>query len=196
MRPPEPPWKTGDHLAHKCNPELGIGRVTAVDARALTIDFPRAATTLRMAANTDVLRRVELTQGRLVRHHDTRTQARITGTLDDGRLSLDDGSALASHDVWPVDLDGDVLERLVQGDFDDLRDIRARLHLLELRTAREATGIGSFLGGRIRLFPHQLHVALTATSTHPVRWLLADEVGLGKTIEAALILTHLLHTAK
>jgi ATP-dependent helicase HepA len=54
--------------------------------------------------------------------------------------------------------------------------------------------MGSFLGGRIRLFPHQLYVAERATATHPVRWLLADEVGLGKTIEACLILNHLVHT--
>ena len=67
-----------------------------------------------------------------------------------------------------------------------LRDVRM------LRTSRE-TGIGSFLGGRVRLFPHQLYVAERATATAPVRWLLADEVGLGKTIEACLILTRLAH---
>ena len=62
-----------------------------------------------------------------------------------------------------------------------------------LRSIRES-GMGSFLGGRIRLFPHQLYVAERATAAHPVRWLLADEVGLGKTIEACLILNHLVHT--
>jgi ATP-dependent helicase HepA len=64
-----------------------------------------------------------------------------------------------------------------------------------LRTVRES-GIGSFLGGRVRLFPHQLYVAERATSAAPVRWLLADEVGLGKTIEACLILNHLVHTGQ
>ena len=60
----------------------------------------------------------------------------------------------------------------------------------------EAGGLGSFLGGRIRLFPHQLHVAERASASDPVRWLLADEVGLGKTIEAALILNRLVHTRR
>ena len=46
----------------------------------------------------------------------------------------------------------------------------------------------------MRLFPHQLHVAERATHSDPVRWLLADEVGLGKTIEACLILNHLVHS--
>ena len=71
-----------------------------------------------------------------------------------------------------------------------------RLEVLHLRTLREAGGLGSFLGGRIRLFPHQLHVAERATAGDPVRWLLADEVGLGKTIEASLILTRLVHAGK
>ena len=48
----------------------------------------------------------------------------------------------------------------------------------------------------MRLFPHQLHVAERATITDPVRWLLADEVGLGKTIEACLILNRLVHTRR
>jgi ATP-dependent helicase HepA len=67
------------------------------------------------------------------------------------------------------------------------------LHLLALR---EADGLGSFLGGRVRLFPHQLYVAERASGTDPVRWLLADEVGLGKTIEASLILNRLVHLGK
>ena len=69
-----------------------------------------------------------------------------------------------------------------------------RLDILHLLATREAGGLGSFLGGRVRLFPHQLHVAERATARLPVRWLLADEVGLGKTIEAALIMNRLLHT--
>ncbi|HXG57095.1 MAG TPA: helicase-related protein [Vicinamibacterales bacterium] len=39
-------------------------------------------------------------------------------------------------------------------------------------------------------------MAERATLRMPVRWLLADEVGLGKTIEAALIMNRLLHTQK
>jgi ATP-dependent helicase HepA len=45
------------------------------------------------------------------------------------------------------------------------------------------------------MFPHQLYVAERATRSDPVRWLLADEVGLGKTVEACLILNHLLARA-
>ena len=91
--------------------------------------------------------------------------------------------------------DRSLLERLARGDADDSEDFLIRLEMLWLLATREAGGLGSFLGGRIRLFPHQLYVAERATATMPVRWLLADEVGLGKTIEAALILNRLVHTA-
>ncbi|MEO7272174.1 MAG: helicase-related protein [Vicinamibacterales bacterium] len=90
--------------------------------------------------------------------------------------------------------DRSLVERLVSGEVDDPEDFLTRLDVLHLLDTREADGLGSFLGGRVRLFPHQLHVASRATARMPVRWLLADEVGLGKTIEAALIMNRLLHT--
>ena len=43
------------------------------------------------------------------------------------------------------------------------------------------------LGARIDLIEHQLRVAEVAAERRPPRLLLADEVGLGKTIEACLI---------
>ena len=39
--------------------------------------------------------------------------------------------------------------------------------------------------------PHQMHAVATAMQGEPVRYLLADEVGLGKTIEAGLIMREL-----
>ena len=92
--------------------------------------------------------------------------------------------------------DGELFTRLARGDTDDAKDFLLRLEVLHLLSRREAAGLGSFLGGRVRLFPHQLYVAERATQMDPVRWLLADEVGLGKTIEACLILTRLVHTRK
>ncbi|MGH9310332.1 MAG: helicase-related protein [Vicinamibacterales bacterium] len=90
--------------------------------------------------------------------------------------------------------DRSLLERLIANDVDETEDFLTRLDVLRLLATREAGGLGSFLGGRVGLFPHQLHVAERATARMPVRWLLADEVGLGKTIEAALIMNRLLHT--
>jgi ATP-dependent helicase HepA len=189
-------WTTGDYLTHSFNPELGIGRVTALEGRALVVEFPRAGTCLRLAASTDALIPVDLSPGRPVRIIATREETTITARLPDGTVRLANGRAAASHELWPMELEGALLERLGLGDLDDVEDFVTRLDILHLLALREAGGLGSFLGGRIRLFPHQLHVAERASASDPVRWLLADEVGLGKTIEASLILNRLVHTGK
>src|SRR5688572_6807719 len=189
-------FDVGDYLTHGFNPELGIGRVTALEGRALLVQFPRSGTTLRLAANTDALIPVDLSPGRPVRITATREETTVTARLPDGTLRLANGRAAASHELWPLELEGALLERLALGDLDEIEDFVTRLDILHLLTLREAGGLGSFLGGRIRLFPHQLHVAERATASDPVRWLLADEVGLGKTIEASLILNRLVHAGK
>src|SRR5688572_6018327 len=199
-RPPasvsEPSWNTGDYLTHRFNPELGIGRVTAIEARALLVEFPRSGTTLRLAANTDALIPVDLSPGRPVRITDTREETTIVARLADGTFRLANGRTVSSLALWPLELENALLERLALGDLDDVEDFVTRLDILHLLALREADGLGSFLGGRVRLFPHQLHVAERASASDPVRWLLADEVGLGKTIEAALILNRLVHAGK
>jgi ATP-dependent helicase HepA len=192
-RNPPHAWTVGDYLTHRFNPELGIGRVTARDGRALIVEFPRSGTTLRLAADTDALIAVDLSPGRPVRITATLEDTTIAARLPDGMLRLANGQTASSHELWPRELEGALLERLALSDLDDVEDFVTRLDILRLLSLREADGLGSFLGGRVRLFPHQLYVAERASTTHPVRWLLADEVGLGKTIEAALILNRLVH---
>jgi ATP-dependent helicase HepA len=154
-RLPSVTWSAGDYLTHRFNPELGVGRVTAVEGRALVVHFPRSGATLRIAASSDALIR-EIGPGSGIRDPGSEDSERVIAALD----------------------------------AETLRDLR------RFRSIREDEVVGSFLGGRVRLFPHQLYVAERATATDPVRWLLADEVGLGKTIEACLILNRLVHAGK
>jgi ATP-dependent helicase HepA len=189
-------WVPGDYLTHRFNPELGVGRVTAVDARTVVVEFPRAGSTLRLAGGADALVPVDLSPGRPVRVNATREETTIVARLPDGQVELANGGTESAHALWPLELENDLFERLALGEVDDVEDFAIRLKLLQLLTLREAGGLGSFLGGRVRLFPHQLYVAERASRADPVRWLLADEVGLGKTIEAALILNRLVHTRR
>ncbi|MCR9293652.1 MAG: DEAD/DEAH box helicase [bacterium] len=50
---------------------------------------------------------------------------------------------------------------------------------------------GMFARSKISLLPHQLWVCRKVLESWPARWLVADDVGLGKTIEAGLILSAL-----
>jgi helicase domain protein len=54
-----------------------------------------------------------------------------------------------------------------------------------------AGGILSSLSSGIIPLPHQLHVLNRAMSSNNIRYILADEVGLGKTIEAGMIVKEL-----
>jgi ATP-dependent helicase HepA len=52
------------------------------------------------------------------------------------------------------------------------------------------------MGARVQLLPHQIYIAHQVSQRHAPRVLLADEVGLGKTIEAGLILHQQLITGR
>lgn len=110
------------------------------------------------------------------------------GAATDALLAWDEGGTPLADDS-PV-------ERLAKGEAGSLDAFAVRLDAMHLAASRGSDDLGSFLGGRIRLFPHQLDVALKATRQDPVRWLLADEVGLGKTVEACLIANHLIRTRR
>jgi ATP-dependent helicase HepA len=189
-------WRAGDRLTHRFNPGLGPGRIVAVEARTVAVEFPAAGVTLRLAATSDALRPLELRPGGPVRVLATGEEAVVETVRPDGTVRLVGGRDVAAADLWPLELEGRLLERLAAGDVDPVEDFANRLDALHLMARREAGGLGSFLGGRIRLFPHQLHAAERATASDPVRWLLADEVGLGKTVEACLILNHLVRTGR
>lgn len=57
---------------------------------------------------------------------------------------------------------------------------------------KETGGLETLIGSRIELFPHQAFVAGTVINDPVRRFILADEVGLGKTVEAGLVINDLL----
>ncbi len=189
-------WEIGDRLSHRLNVDLGAGQVVENEGRVVVVHFPRANQTLRLAADSEALEPLVLKVGAHVRHLLSGENAVIESFLPDGRVRLANGWEGANDEIWPDEVGKNLLERLEAGDVDSLEAFSLRLDALRLAALREADGLGSFLGGRIRLFPHQLYVAERATRSDPVRWLLADEVGLGKTVESCLILNHLLHTRR
>ncbi|MCK6487186.1 MAG: SNF2-related protein [Planctomycetes bacterium] len=70
----------------------------------------------------------------------------------------------------------------------------ARERLLSWRDGawKRTRGVVSLAGARVVPMPHQLITARTCLADRQIRFLLADEVGLGKTIEAGLVVQSLL----
>ena len=83
-------------------------------------------------------------------------------------------------------------ERLLAGQVEPGEVFDLRYRALQTQSRIRSSEVRGFLGGRIELIPHQLYVLQEVAARQIPRVLLADEVGLGKTIEACLILQRLL----
>lgn len=79
-------------------------------------------------------------------------------------------------------------------DLDPPAEVIARALGDAVRSVNDAWGV--FSRSRIALLPHQLWVCRQVNRDRPARWLVADDVGLGKTIEAGLILMPLLSSGE
>ncbi|MEC7287445.1 MAG: RNA polymerase-associated protein RapA, partial [Verrucomicrobiota bacterium] len=83
-------------------------------------------------------------------------------------------------------------DRLIRGQIDQSSAFNLRYEAITRLADAKQSDVAGFVGGRIDLIPHQLYIASEVARRYMPRVLLADEVGLGKTIEACLIL-HRLH---
>ncbi|NVF14469.1 RNA polymerase-associated protein RapA [Vreelandella maris] len=178
--------------------ELGLGTVLNCDARSVTILFSASQETRTYNTRQAPLTRVMFGSGdrvlsadgwQMVVDDSKESGGLITyiGEDSDGNLRELPEAKLA--DTMQFD---QARDRLLTGQVDrnDWFDLRFRtLHHYQRIEQHNALG---FSGPRIDLIPHQLYIANEVANRHAPRVLLADEVGLGKTIEAGLILHRLL----
>ena len=82
--------------------------------------------------------------------------------------------------------------RLQRNEGDEPHEFDLRLETLRRRAEYRQLPERGLIGARVDLIPHQLFIANEVVSRKSPRVLLADETGLGKTIEAGLILHRLM----
>ncbi|MDP5171318.1 MAG: RNA polymerase-associated protein RapA [Bacteroidia bacterium] len=174
-------------------PELGVGIVTETSKGRVTIHFPISGETRLYAVDNAPLRRAQFKPGDTI----VDTQKRpllIERVQEKGDLFLYIGAdrSLSEADLGDVSVNHGVDDRLAMGNVEAPQAFALRRRTLDHDHSRRISPVNGFLGGRIDLIPHQLYIAHEVSSRYAPRVLLSDEVGLGKTIEACLILHRLL----
>lgn len=175
--------------------DLGLGTILEVEHRQIAIVFLATGDMRRYAKETAPLTRVAFAAGDTVTSHEGWTLTVSALEVDDGVITYiglrsDTGETTALDEG---DLDNFLRfrtprDRLFAGLIDGNRWFNLRRQVFEYRDRIARSPIHGLQGARVTVLPHQIHVAAEALSRQTPRLLLADEVGLGKTIEAGLIL--------
>jgi len=181
----------------KGEPELGVGILKEISHRKLHLYFPIANEKRLYSMESDALRRVIFKVGDTIL--DKSGQSLLIQRVEmEGELYMYYGKdrKLLEAELGNVTVTHGVDDRLFMGDVDAPQTFALRRETLLHDHKRRLSAVNGFVGGRIDLIPHQLYIAHEVSSRYAPRVLLSDQVGLGKTIEACLILHRLLQSGR
>ena len=187
----------GQRWLSETEPELGMGILTAFDNRTLTLSFPQGDCVRQYSRSAAPVRRMRFKPGDRITAADGREI--IVETLDDtmGILTYGQGELRICETELSTSLSVDLpFEKLISGLSDSSRLFDFRRKIRQLLADYQASPARGFLGGQVDLIPHQLYIADQVCSRQFPRVLLSDETGLGKTIEAGMVLHRLLITGR
>ena len=184
----------GQRWISNTEPELGLGILLKSNGRQVTVGFPAANQQRIYALDNAPITRVEYRAGDTIRDNNDNVITVAVVDNEDGYITYRGNNIEGeSCNIPEIKLDSFVQfskpkERLFAGQIDKLRAFILRKQTSDYWYALNAQATRGLLGPRVQLLPHQFYVANEVANRYAPRVLLADEVGLGKTIEAGLIL--------
>ncbi|MEE2744557.1 MAG: SNF2-related protein, partial [Bdellovibrionota bacterium] len=186
-------FEIGQRWLSEAEPELGLGVIYEIGHKIIKMSFPVCEEFRIYGSKSAPLRRAIFHEGEEISSLDGEKLVVEQVIWEEG-LAIYKGQDKV---IKEADLSYDKIlnrpkERLLSGLADSLRSHLLRQLALEQKN-RLATFRGrGLMGARLSLIDHQIYVANEIASREIPRVLLADEVGLGKTIEACLIIHYLL----
>lgn len=183
--------------------DQGLGTVTSVEGRFVTIVFTATGDARQYAIDNAPLTRVIFNAGDNIPSHEGWSLTVESFEENDNLLTYfgvrqDTGETCSLKEMM---IDHFIKfnkphDRLLNGQIDRLDWFRLRKDCLHHQFSQQQSDLTGLSGGRVSLIPHQLYIAEEVGSRFAPRVLLADEVGLGKTIEAGLIIHQQLVTGR
>ncbi|TXL16611.1 RNA polymerase-binding ATPase [Methylococcaceae bacterium HT3] len=186
----------GQRWMSASEPELGLGMVSGVATNRVTVLYLACEEQRVYAQDNAPLTRVRFSVDEEIETENG--EQGVVKKLDEyeglihyqllnqqGEVLLVDEMSLSHHIQFNKPQDKLFIGQAEIGRWFTLR-YQTWQHLHRLHKS-EVKGL---LGARTSLIPHQLYIAHEVAQRDKVRVMLADEVGLGKTIEAGLILQH------
>ncbi|HTG43016.1 MAG TPA: RNA polymerase-associated protein RapA, partial [Verrucomicrobiae bacterium] len=188
----------GQRWVSETEPELGLGMVLNTTPNQVTVVFRATGTTRQYSIENAPLKRVLFRAGETIQGGEEEKKFKVSEVTEERGLIIyhSEGTQI------PETLLSDKMslnaprERLLAGHVSPSSTFDLRTRAIQLHHEIRRSPVRGFVGGRIGLIPHQLFIASEVTSRQNPRVLLADEVGLGKTIESCLILHRLLLTGR
>lgn len=183
----------GQRWISEMEPELGLGLVTRVESRRVHLDFGLSDCRREYSLGNAPLKRFRLGIGEKAELKDKRSIIIDQVEETDGLMYYHAGNVrVCETELSDLSCPSSPGERLLAGWFEDPGTGDLRYRLLDARHRYRSSPAFGFYGGRVELIPHQFYISGEVAARHYPRVLLADETGLGKTVEACLILHRLL----
>ncbi|MBT6381836.1 MAG: DEAD/DEAH box helicase family protein, partial [Opitutales bacterium] len=182
----------GQRYISEPEPELGLGTVVSVGSFQVGIRFLASGEERLYASDTIVLKRARFRVGEKVSNREGESFKVDQVEEREGLLYYSGEDLSFCEDVLSDSTSfSSPHDRLLGGRSDPGEVFDLRYKTLRTQSELRRSPMRGFTGGRVDLIPHQMYILHEVSSRQSPRVLLSDEVGLGKTIEACLILQRL-----